>query len=158
MYNACSSHGSTLSFLLLYLLPPLPVASSSDSVLHVTSSNPVSSSSSVLQRASADAQYRVVGEAEDLSGAALWLHGRGSERPRGDWPRGVWLRQQDGAQAHGPDHGCQGDLLIDTPHLSLTHPGQQWIYLCHATKPSCCSFIQFMEKLILNLRKPHYTL
>lgn len=42
MHNACSSHGSTLSFLLLYLLPPLPAASSSYSVLYVTSSNPVS--------------------------------------------------------------------------------------------------------------------
>lgn len=95
----------------------VPPPSSSYPASYFTSSNRLSSSV-LLQRASADAQYRVVGEAEDLSGAALWLHCRGSERPRGDWSRGVWLRQQDGPQTHRPDHGCQGDLLIDTPQTA----------------------------------------
>lgn len=107
----CSSPGSTLSFFStsFHFLcpPPLPPPHSA----HV---NGVSSSAR-LQRASADAQHRVVGEAEDLSGAALWLHCGRPAGPRRDRPRGVRLRQQDGPQANWPDHGCKGDLLIDTP-------------------------------------------
>lgn len=70
---------------------------------------------SLLQRTPADTQHRVVGEAEDLPRAALRLHCRGSEGPRGDWSRGVRLCQQDGPQADRPDHGCEGDPLVDAP-------------------------------------------
>lgn len=117
IYNACSCHGSTLSFLSC----PSPSC-----VRFLCLTCCLIQSCLTLQRAPAETQYRVVGEVEDLSRAALWLHCRGSERPRGDRSRGVWLRQQDGLQTHGPDHGCQGDLLLtlaltDTPHFGLAH-------------------------------------
>lgn len=51
------------------------------------------------QREAENAQHRVVGKVEDLPGAALGFHGRGSQRFGRDRPRGLWLRQQDGAQA-----------------------------------------------------------
>lgn len=61
-----------------------------------------------FQREAEDAQYRVVRKAEDLAGAALGLHGRGPQGPGRDRPRGLRLRQQDGAQAQQPDHGGEG--------------------------------------------------
>lgn len=65
-------------------------------------------SPNVLQRAPAHAQHRVIREVKDLSGAPLRLHSRRPERPRGDWPRGLRLRQQDGPQTYRPDHGRKG--------------------------------------------------
>ena len=81
----------------------------------------------MLQREAADAQYRVVGEVEDLARAALRFHRWGSEGPGGDRPRSLWLRQQDGAQAQRPDHGRQGEnhpplcdhLLLSDLHFSV---------------------------------------
>ena len=85
---------------------------------------------SLVQRAYADPQHRVVRQAEDL-GAALRLHGRGPERPGGDRPRRLRLRQQDGPQAQRADHGRQGDRLCSSP------PVWDGLMLLFCSQPVC---------------------
>lgn len=101
-------------------------------VTHVRSeySNDGAGASVVLQRASADAQHRVVGEAEDFSRAALRLHGGGSEGPRRDRARGVRLSQQDGPQTHGSDHGRQGNDHFLFPLNKLGSSAGTCFYCC----------------------------
>lgn len=73
-----------------------------------------------FQRAAADTQYRVVWQAEDLSGAALGLHSRRPEGSRRDRQRSVRLRQQDGAQTQWTNHGRQSKThVISYFRLSL---------------------------------------